>query len=529
MQARRAPSGGAKSKSLTEFGISAARSGAIYVTAEVTSSAISLLILVIATRILGPIGFGLLSICIAFSTVLGMAGNFGLGTTLRKILPQVRNLEMHNKYISSVYAVSCGIALVLSAAGFLLSGYIASSVYANPALTVPLELASVLIFASVFFNSTLAALVGINRIAYSGLLNVAYAVFQLVAVGLLVYLGYGVVGAMLGYCVGLIGADILGFALLVKSIAYRFSWPSAAHVRELTGFSIPILVSNLSSVGVTNFAIVVLGAFASPAVVGNYGAAFKFGGIFYLMLTSSTFILLPAFTSALSRRKLASHMHQIYNSSVYYSLLLLSPILAYVVSNATQLIFLVSSSQYTSAPFYLVIISAGTMLGIVGTYAGTLLIGFGGAKRFMQYQLLVVLIELAMLVTLTPLMGADGVLIALFVAAPLLLDIIYTLALKRRFSISVRFKPLASVAASALITALIMFAIAALLQGHGRIVLLINVAVTMVLYPPIVVLLHGVTGRNIDFVRKVSARLGRIGLPLDLILDYASFFMRRTA
>ncbi len=516
---------GKSSRSLKEFGVSTARSGAIFVTAEILSSAISLIILVIATRLLNPVGFGLLSIAIAFSTVLGMAGNFGLGTTLRKMLPEVKSLELHGKYISSVYAVSCSIALILAAATFVLSGYIANQIYANPALMVPLQLAGVLVFANVFFNSTSAALVGINRIRYSGLINIAYAVFQLIAVGLLVYLGYGVVGAMAGFCIGLVAADILGIALLAKSISYRFSWPSMEHVKRLTSFSIPILISNLGVVGVTNFAIVVLGIFASPSVVGNYGAAFKVGSTFALLLTSSTFILLPTFTSALSRRKLALRMQQIYNSSVYYSLLLLAPVLAYVVSNSAQLISLIASGRYTSAPFYLAVISIGTMLGIIGSYAGTLLIGYGGARRFMRYQITVVIIELALLLVLTPVLRADGVLIALFIAAPLTLDVIYTMALERSFSISISFGPLIRIVAAAVMITLVMLSFTEFSGFHGYFALLINFIITLLLYPPLVVLLGAVETRNIEFIRQVSTRFGRIGRLSNVILDYAQFFI----
>jgi O-antigen/teichoic acid export membrane protein len=516
-------------KSLTEFGVSTAKSGAVYVTAEIVSSIISLVIIIIATRLLGTGGFGLLSIAIAFSTVLGMAGNFGLGTALRRRLPQVRDADARKKYISSAYAVSCSIAAVLAIATFALSGYVANSIYNDPSLSLPLQIASILVFVNVFFNSTLAALVGVGEFGYSGMINIAYAVFQLALVSTLIYLGYGPAGAVLGLCTGLIIASVVGFILLAKSISFPLSLPSMAYIKELTGFSIPILVSNLSVVGVTNIAIVILALFASTTVVGNYSAAFRLGGIFSLLLTSSTFILLPTYTSALSRKDHAQHIGKIYNHTVYYSVLLLAPILAYTVANSTQLIYLLFSSQYSSAPFYLAVISAGTMLGIIGSYAGTLLISYGRAKKFMYYQLLVVAVEFVSLVLLTPLLQADGVLISLFVIAPIILDVVYTRALERQFSISIELRRLAGICLSTVIIALLMLLIGQSLQQGGKLILVFNLIVALLVYPPLLVLLRGVEQRNVEFVRQVSKRFGILGSIFDHVLDYTEFFLAHSA
>ena len=100
------------------------------------------------------------------------------------------------------------------------------------------------------------------------------------------------------------------------------------------------------------------------------------------------------------------------------------------------------SSKYQSCTILLCCNSLGSTIGIISTYASNLQIGYGDTRRFMYYQLLAVAIQIVLLFALTPLLGVNGVLLALFVISQILIDIIYVYALYRQFSFKHEFRPL---------------------------------------------------------------------------------------
>ena len=98
-------------------------------------------------------------------------------------------------------------------------------------------------------------------------------------------------------------------------------------------------------------------------------------------------------------------MSSIYNNSIYYAALILAPVIAYLSATSIPLIRLLFSKAYPIAPMYFSFIAIGTAIGLLGSYAGTLIIGYGDTRKFMKYQIIGVVVELALLLALTPFIG----------------------------------------------------------------------------------------------------------------------------
>ena len=131
-----------KTKSdIKKLGVSTAKGSVIFVAAQVFSSVITLLLLIGMTRLLKPAEFGFYSIAVAFSAVLGMGGNFGIGTALRKMLPESAKRQRTLDLINSSYFISTVLALVISLLGIVFSSWIAVNVYNDAALSLPLQIA----------------------------------------------------------------------------------------------------------------------------------------------------------------------------------------------------------------------------------------------------------------------------------------------------------------------------------------------------------------------------------------------------
>ncbi len=514
-------------KEVQEIGLSTAKRGVIFLLGKFASSLVVLFLLVFLARYLQPADYGIYSIAVAFSGLLGIGSAFGIGTAFRKMLPEIKkDHKLVNEIISNGYVLASGIGLAIGIAGYLASGYIATSLYGNAALTFPLQLASIAEFIGVLFNLALAALVGLNLVKEATISNIAYSIFNLIASVGLVIAGYGVVGAVAGMLVGLLAGSLVGLAYIVIQKWHRLVSPTRKAMKKLTGFSIPVVTSHVATLGAQNLAVMLLGLFATSVIVGNYSAAFKLARFIELSITSITFVLLPAFSSTLSSENVAHKIGSIYNKSLYYTALILFPLVAYMASTATPWLKLLVSSGYTLAPQYFVIIIAGMALGLIGTYAGTLVVGQGDVKRFMKYQVLAVVIQVALLLALTPYLQAVGVLVALFAITPIVLDIIYMKALEDQFKFKHQLRQFSIVAVSSIAIGLALYALSIYLQQHSYLIA-VNAVLALLLFPPVIGLLGGIKAKDIKFIRDTAERLKPIRWLVHPIVSYAAIFARK--
>ncbi len=505
--------------------IKTARNGILYVAGQLAGSFSVLILLLLLARLLHPPEFGLYAIVIAFYTLLGIGGQFGVGTALRKMIPEADGQEERAKLIINGYAIVVSIAIVIALAGLIFSNIIATSIYHQPSIANALQLASVIVIAWAFFNLTIAVLVALEKVKEATIIDLFYSVLQPIAAVSLVILGYGVFGAIAGIAISIIAGSLLGLVYLWNEIGSSIIRPTKRMIKKLLDFSAPVATSNIALLGPANFAILLLGVYATSAVVGNYNAGYELGNFVGIIFSSMAFVLLPVFASTLSKRETAKDIGSIYNSTIYYTLLFLLPVLAYAVSVSQPLMYLLFSSAYSMTPLYFAVIAVGTTLSIIGVYAGTLIISYGDTRKFMAYQLSIVAIELVLLFAFTPVLKGIGVLLALFIIGPILLDLIYIRALSRQFKFRHDFKKIAPLAIGALITFAVLYATTALLH-QGTISIIINLALAVLIYVPIAVALKGISEKELQFVKKLSDSY-KFGFIAKYILDYAQIFIRK--
>ncbi len=510
-----------------ELGISTAKRGALYLFGKFSSSIVVLVLLIFLARYLQPAPYGLYSIAVAFSSLLGIGGAFGIGTAFRKMLPEMKKdgHEKINDVISSGYLFASLMGLVIGIVGYLASGYIAVAAYGNPALTLPLQLASISVFIGVLFNLALAVLVGLYMVKEAAISNIVYSLVNLFASVGLVLLGYGVAGAVAGMVLGLLAGALIGMVYMALRKGHRFTMPKRNVLKGLTKFSTPVVASHVATLGAQNFAVLFLGLFATASIVGNYGAAFKLARFIELSITSITFVLLPAFSVALSEKNSAHRIGSIYNKSLYYTALLLFPLVAYMAATAIPWMHLLVSSQYTFAPQYFAFIVVGMALGLIGAYAGTLIIGEGDTKRFMKYQLIAVVVQVALLLALTPEFLALGVLIALFAVTPIVLDVIYMKALEEQYKFKHELKAFLIIAAVSVILGLVMY-YASMLLNQGRLAIIADAVLAILAFPPLLALTKSIKKENLEFLGRVGSKMKPAKPIIDLGVRYTAFFMR---
>lgn len=507
-----------------ELGVSTARKGIVYVAGDLVSSLLTFVLLIYLARAFQPADFGIYSIVIAFSALLSVSSNFGVGTAFRKMLPELR---AKSRGVSGVlvngYFIALVLGLVIAVAGFFASNYLAVNVFHNPSMTLLLQIAAVTEFFAVVYNLTIAALTGLGFVKYATISNVTYGAVSLIATIALVAMGYGVLGAIIGLIIAFMIAAVAGLAALWSQTGFKAAKLEGGEMKRLGGFSAPVVASHIAQFGVQNFALLFLGAIAATSIVGNYGAAYKLARVVELAITDLTFILLPAFAVTLSSENIAHKIGNLYNNSIYYTSLILLPIIAYAIATSVPLTNLFLSGSYAAAPFYFAVMAFGMTLSIIGVYAGTLIIGKGDTKKFMKYQVMTILVQFVLVLGLTPYLQADGLLISLFVVTPIVSDVIYILALREQFKFAQEFGRLGRVTLAAIATWAILYSVS--LGTSSKWLIVINAVIAIFVFPPLAVLSGGVKEKNLEFLRSIGDRLKPAKPILNALVDYTYIFL----
>ena len=509
-----------------ELGMRTAKRGIVYLGGKFVTSLIAFVLLIILAKLLGAADFGFYSIAIAFSGMLALAATFGVGTAFRKMLPEhLKDHRRVSELLSNGYALSLSIGVVIAVAGYLASGLIATTVYGNQSLVLSLQLASIAEFLSVLFNLGQAATVGMHKVREATISNALYSLFTLVGSVALVLLGYGVPGAVAGTIVGLSIGSVATLYYMARSVRLAYTKPDKKTLKEITSFSAPVVASHVAINGAQNFAILLLGVYATASIVGDYSAAFKLARFVDVAITSITFVLLPAFSTAMSKAKLAERIGAIYNYSLYYTGLILFPIVAYLASVSTPLIRLLFSSSFAFAPEYFAFIVIGMALGLIGTYAGTLIVGQGDTRRFMKYQVGATFIQVALLLVLTPYFDALGVLVALFAITPIVLNIVYMRALEDQFKVRHTLTPFYLAALASILLGLGLYVVGDLLH-FGGLSIAVNLVLLVLLYPPLLGIIGAIDRKNIEFIRGTMKKIKPMRGIVEYFIRYTELFVR---
>lgn len=342
-------------------------------------------------RWLTPSQYGIFGVSMV---VLGWAEitvNNGVPSALQRFLPD-RSLSETSIRRAAIYCqaiISIGVFLAL----FLAAPWIAA-LLRDPDLTVYLRLAFLDILLMGAYAYYRGVLNGWRVFRQLSLTIMAYSLTKLVAIGLLVYAGLGVQGALIGNVVSSLGGLAVGLLWMRRRTTSRTTRPvesSRVHneapvhsqvtgadrkvgVREIMAFVVPTVLFTLASNILLGLDLMGVKALTGDAdQVGYYTAAVNLANAPRLVLLALSFALLPSLSHAIARRDHAQtrrYLQQILRLLA----LVLFPVLALVTATAEPLVTFVFSAAYRSAtPILTVLIMTYAAYTVYITLVMTLL------------------------------------------------------------------------------------------------------------------------------------------------------------
>lgn len=510
-----------------QIGRSTANMASYIFVGKLISFILGLAALVVVARILGPTSYGIYIIAVAAAGIAGSVSNLGIGTALNKFISEYR-VRRDRRRIEQILADGIAILVIagtiLTVATFAVSGLVARYSLHNTGYTYVIEVASLSVIASLLFGAMYAGIVGFGDGTHVAYVSIIGSVMQYSISIPLVIIGLGPVAPVIGLVAGqMIGFLACIYILYVKR-HIRPVMPSIRRMRKLMRFSNPLALSNVYYAIINNISVVVLGIFVASSIAGNFGIASKTSFLADLIVGSISIAILPGFSSVMTKGRTRSKAGAFYNKALYISMIIISPFMFFLIFLSKQVSYTAFGSSYYLAPLYIAITAIGILMGIAGSYAGTLLISDNRTREVLKYRERMFLIQLVAMLLLVYYFHGLGLVILVFILEPLLLDIFYLNRISKLYKIRLEIGKISRVIIANIISFAIIYPIAILSGGNYIYAVIASIPAVIVVYPIVITLVGGMNRDDISLIRSSTGTMPVVGKMMSLILDYSSLF-----
>jgi O-antigen/teichoic acid export membrane protein len=272
----------------------------IYNTSGVLIGNIAGIILtIILARLLYPELFGIYHLALSIGFLLLTFTDLGINGTLIRYVSEAigRNDEVlarsHFKYLCKIKLF---LSFIISILIFLLAKPLAFYVFHKPSLSTPLELIGVFVLLNALLGFINSAFNAFQEFKYNTIRASVYEGLRLILIPLFVILGFSVCGALIGFCLSILGALMVLFYFLVKKHRSLFKGEvKRIDRRRILRFLSFLTIGSISGVVFAYVDSIMLGIFLPAEYIGFYRASYNIV-VAIAGLTSITGVLFPVFT-----------------------------------------------------------------------------------------------------------------------------------------------------------------------------------------------------------------------------------------
>ncbi len=493
----------------------------------IASTVISSVGTIFIARLLGSDLYGLYTVVLTVPALISTFRDWGVNSAMIRFGAQYRaegrSEEIRSLFVTGIiFEIILG--LVLSAIGFGLSDFLATTLWNRPAIAPLIQIASFSILAGGLVNAATAAFTGIERMELNSIMLISQSIIKTLIIIGLVVLGLGTLGATVGYTVGYLVAGAIGVALVgyvYKSLPkpYTNKLEIRAYISSMLQYGVPISIAAIIGGFQTQFYSFLLPIYYATdnIIIGNYGVAVSFSVLISFFATPITTMLFPAF-SKLDPKKDRETLKNVFQFSIKYASLLVVPVAAIIICLSEPAVSTLFGNTYASAPLFLALLSITYMYTAFGSLStGNLINGQGYTKVNLYLTILTAAVGFPMGYVLIMNFGVIGLIATtLMVGLPSIFGaLIFT---NRRFGVSVDWISTAKILLSSAVTAALTYLVVAQMTFSSPIRLVIGVVVFLLILVPIVLMTRTLTRADIGNIRGMVSALGPVGVVVNVFL-----------
>ena len=389
----------------------------------------STLMLTIGSIIVGifidPGEYGLYTIVLVPAMTLLLFQDWGIGSALTKYCAnyraEKREGELRNIIVTGL-TFEAITGLVLTLISLLTANFFATTIFNNPDSTFLITLVSITIFSAAINAGSISIFTGFERMELITITMIVSATMQGLISALLVYFGFGAVGALLGFIFGSVVSSGTAVTLLYFNIFRRL--PLGANneskifqtLKPLLRYGLPLSIGLIIGGVLPQVINFVMASSTDVLLIGNFGIAKNFAVFLSFFTLPINVVLFPAF-SKLDPSREKQLLKTIFASSVKYSSLFLVPSTIALMILSAPLIGTLFGEKWLFAPLFLTVLVIVELFVLFGGMSfGRLLVATGETKFLMKLNVLTLCTGVPLAFLLIPPFGIIGVIFTGIVA-----------------------------------------------------------------------------------------------------------------
>lgn len=387
-----------------------ARQGSITFAGDVVKKLFGFVIIAVITRLVSPAIYGLFVIASSLVLFIQTLAGLGLSRAVDYYVPQHLS-DGDEDSARGVVRTATGIALVSSTivAGVLVTVRTSvADVFDEPALAVALLMLAITLPMLAIYKILLASFNAIKRLKYRVYMRdfVRPSVRLMVTAGLLIF-GYGLIGVVAGYIVGLFVAVCVGVLLLVRNAPGLVRGPGRpANPKPLLSYATPLAVAGLIYVILGQIDYFVIGVFGTSEGVGIYRVGYMLAANLLIIFTAVSPVFKPLIAEV---RTDDAAVQRHYRTATRWVAGLTLPLAITVTLGASAYLSLIFTDQYAAGTIAVAILSFGYFVNVVcGGPDGALLQGLGYSRLVFFNTTLLLTTNLVGSLLLVPRLGITG-------------------------------------------------------------------------------------------------------------------------
>jgi len=510
----------------TEMARVSAKGGFHLLWGIVLSTVISSVGTIFIARLLGSDNLGLYAIALGAPTLISTFRDWGITTAMIKYSAEY-NTENNVAKIRSVFVSGLAFEIIvgvsLSVLSLILSQVLADF-YGRPAIVQLIQIASLFILTGALLNTASAAFTGLEKMHLNSIMLVVQSLVKTALILALVILGFGTLGAVIGFSVGVLVAGITG--VLLVYVMYQ-ALPKAPEgklefiktTKIMLKYGLPLSIGAILAGFLTQFYGTIMYIFVpNNSLIGNYSVSLNFVVLITFFATPVTTMLFPAF-SKLDAKKEPELLQNVFQYSVKYATLVVVPVTAMVMALAQPAISTLFEGKYEQAPLYLALSAVTYLLTAVGSLSiGNLINSQGFTKYNLKLTLLTVIIGFPLSFVMISQFGIIGLIVtSIVVGLPsLFLGLRF---IKKNFGVSVDWISSAKIVFSSGAAAVLTYVIISQLPFSSLIQLIVGIIIFVIAVILLAVITRTINKADLVNIRQIVNALGPLRKPLAIVLN----------
>ncbi len=386
-----------------------AQQGSVTFAGELIKKGFGFLVVAVITRLVSPGVYGLFVLATAVLHLTQVFASAGLHRAIDYFVPQyldrgepgkARGVTIQVFALLLATSTATGIAVYLSADAL-------AGLFDEPGLAAALRLLAVALPMLAVFNGLMASYGGIKRLKYRVYVrDLTRPTVRLVATLGLLLAGFGLLGVVGGYVIGLVVGISLGVVLLLRQDALRGGTVSFTPTGDVLRYGVPLALAGVIYVVMGQVDYFVVGYFLASDDVGIYRIGYMLAANLLVFFSSLAPVFKPLIAEARHDRAAVSGR---YRTATRWALGLSLPFAAILVLGAETYLALVFTPQYTAASGVVVALVAGYLVSVTaGGPDGALLQGLGHSRLVFVNTGLLLVANVVFSVALVPRYGILG-------------------------------------------------------------------------------------------------------------------------